>query len=82
HLLIAAGRKPNLENLGLEHAGVEVKDGRLVLDARLRTRNPHIYACGDVAGPYLFTHIAEHQAGVVLRNALFHWPAKVKTDDI
>lgn len=82
HLLIAAGRKPNLENLGLEHAGVEVKDGRLVLDARLRTRNPHIYACGDVAGPYLFTHMAEHQAGVVLRNALFHWPAKVKTDNI
>lgn len=82
HLLIAAGRMPNLENLGLEHAGAEVTAGRLVLDARLRTRNPHIYACGDVAGPYLFTHMAEHQAGVVLRNALFHWPAKAKTDNI
>lgn len=82
HVLIAAGRKPNLEHLGLELAGVELKNGRLVLDARLRTSNQHIYACGDVAGPYLFTHMAEHQAGVVLRNALFHWPAKAQTDNI
>lgn len=82
HLLIAAGRKPNLENLGLEQAGVALENGRLVLDDRLRTSNHHIYACGDVAGPYLFTHMAEHQAGVVLRNALFHWPSKVQTRNI
>ena len=82
HLLIAAGRKPNLENLGLEQAGVALENGRLVLDARLRTSNKNIYACGDVAGPYLFTHMAEHQAGVVLRNALFHWPSKVQTRNI
>ena len=82
HLLIAAGRKPNLENLGLEQAGVALENGRLVLDARLRTSNHNIYACGDVAGPYLFTHMAEHQAGVVLRNALFHWPSKVQTRNI
>lgn len=82
HLLIAAGRKPNLENLGLEQAGVALENGRLVLDARLRTSNKNIYACGDVAGPYLFTHMAEHQAGVVLRNALFHWPSRVQTRNI
>ncbi|CAG0983100.1 dihydrolipoamide dehydrogenase [Myxococcaceae bacterium] len=76
HLLIATGRKPNLDGLGLDQAGVSVTDGRLVLDARLRTANKRIYACGDVAGPYLFTHMAEHQAGIVLRNALFHWPAR------
>lgn len=82
HVLIAAGRQPNLEHLGLELAGVELENGRLVLDARLRTSNKHIYACGDVVGPYLFTHMAEHQAGVVLRNALFHWPAKTQTNNI
>lgn len=82
HLLIAAGRKANLENLGLEMAGIELNNGRLILDARLRTSNKNIYACGDVAGPYLFTHMAEHQAGVVLRNALFHWPGKVQTRNI
>lgn len=76
HLLIATGRKPNLEGLGLEEAGVGVENGRLTLDARLRTTNKRIYACGDVAGPYLFTHMAEHQAGIVLRNALFHWPVR------
>jgi pyruvate/2-oxoglutarate dehydrogenase complex dihydrolipoamide dehydrogenase (E3) component len=78
HLLVATGRKANVEDLGLEAAGVHLENGRLVTDRRLRTSNPRIYACGDVAGPYLFTHMAAHQAGVVLRNALFHWPARVE----
>jgi pyruvate/2-oxoglutarate dehydrogenase complex dihydrolipoamide dehydrogenase (E3) component len=79
HLLVAVGRKPNLEDLGLDAAGVALENGRLALDARLRTANRRIYACGDAAGPFLFTHTAEHQAGVVLKNALFHLPAKVET---
>lgn len=79
HLLIAAGRQPTLDNLGLDAAGVRRDaQGRLLLDRRLRTTNKNIYACGDVTGGYQFTHMAEHQAGVVLRNALFHWPAKVE----
>lgn len=78
HLLIANGRKANVENLGLESAGVRIENGRLVTDRRLRTTNKHIYACGDVVGSYQFTHIAEHHAGVVLRNALFHLPARVE----
>ncbi len=78
HLLVATGRRRNLENLGLEQAGVAVERGRLVLDDRLRTTNRRIYACGDAAGPFLFTHMAEHQATVVLKNALFHWPARVE----
>lgn len=82
HLLIAAGRQANIEGLGLEQAGVESRQGCLILDARLRTTNKHIFACGDVAGPYLFTHMAEHQAGVVLRNTLFHWPSKAQTRSI
>ena len=82
HLLIAVGRQANIENMGLEKAGVAIKNGRLDIDARLRTTNKRIYACGDVAGPYLFTHMAEHQAGIVLRNTLFHLPAKAQTSAI
>ena len=78
HLLLATGRRANVEGLGLEAAGVEVEQGRIRTDRRLRTSNRRIYACGDVTGPYQFTHMAEHQAGVVLRNALFHIPAKVE----
>ena len=76
HLLIATGRQPNIENMSLDKAEVTIEKGRLLIDDRLRTTNKRIFACGDVAGPYLFTHMAEHQAGVVLRNTLFHLPAK------
>ncbi len=79
HLLVTTGRRANVEGLGLEAAGVVLQDGRIRTDARLRTSAPHIFACGDVTGPYQFTHMAEHQAGVVLRNALFRLPAKVET---
>lgn len=79
HLLVAVGRAPNVEDLGLEAAGVALEHGRPKVDARLRTTNRRIYACGDLAGPYLFTHMAEYQAGVVLRNALFHLPARART---
>jgi pyruvate/2-oxoglutarate dehydrogenase complex dihydrolipoamide dehydrogenase (E3) component len=82
HLLIAIGRAPNVEQLGLEAAGVNRENGQLKLDARLRTTNRRIFACGDVAGPYLFTHMAEHQAGVVLRNTLFHLPARAQTQKV
>jgi pyruvate/2-oxoglutarate dehydrogenase complex dihydrolipoamide dehydrogenase (E3) component len=70
HLLLAAGRKANLEGLGLEAAGVEVAHGRIVHED-LRTANPHIYVIGDAAGGHQFTHLAEHHAGVVLRHAIF-----------
>lgn len=79
HLLVAIGRKANTDGLGLEAAGVRMANGRPVLDARLRTSNRRIYACGDVAGPHLFSHMAEHQGGVVLQNALFGLPAKVES---
>lgn len=82
HLLVAAGRKTNIESLNLAAAGVVTDHNSVKTDARLRTTNRSIYACGDVAGPYLFTHMAEHQAGVVLRNALFHLPAKVESSVI
>jgi len=71
HLLLAAGRRPNVEGLGLDAAGVTVANGQITVDAALRTTNPRIYAIGDVAGGYQFTHLAEHHAGIVLRHAIF-----------
>jgi pyruvate/2-oxoglutarate dehydrogenase complex dihydrolipoamide dehydrogenase (E3) component len=82
HLLVAAGRKMNIEDLGLDAAGVAVEKGRIVSDARLRTTQKHIYVCGDAAGALQFTHVAEHHAGVVLRNAIFKLPAKAQTQNI
>jgi pyruvate/2-oxoglutarate dehydrogenase complex dihydrolipoamide dehydrogenase (E3) component len=77
HLLIAAGRKANVEGLNLEAAGVKFSPKGIQVDARLRTTNKHIYAVGDVTGGYQFTHIAGYHAGIVIRNALFRIPAKV-----
>ncbi|HVA91796.1 MAG TPA: FAD-dependent oxidoreductase [Chloroflexota bacterium] len=73
-LLLALGRRPNVAGLGLEQAGVryELKQG-ITIDPYLRTSAPHILACGDVTGPYQFTHAAGFQAAVAVRNALFPW---------
>jgi pyruvate/2-oxoglutarate dehydrogenase complex dihydrolipoamide dehydrogenase (E3) component len=70
HLLLAAGRKANVENLGLDAAGVTVDDGRIV-HRDLTTTNPSIYVIGDAAGGLQFTHVAEHHAGIILRRAIF-----------
>lgn len=77
HLLVAAGRRVNVEGLGLEEAGIAYGAGGIVVDARLRTSNKRVFAIGDVAGGYQFTHVAGYHAGIVLRNALFRLPAKV-----
>ncbi len=71
HLLLAAGRTANVDGLGLDTADVRVENGRIVLVEGLRTTNRSIYVVGDAAGGHLFTHLAEHHAGIVLRNALF-----------
>jgi pyruvate/2-oxoglutarate dehydrogenase complex dihydrolipoamide dehydrogenase (E3) component len=77
HLLIAAGRQPNLDGLNLEAADVVYGRKGIEVDARLRTTNKKIFAIGDVAGPYQFTHMAGYHAGIVIRNILFKLPAKV-----
>jgi pyruvate/2-oxoglutarate dehydrogenase complex dihydrolipoamide dehydrogenase (E3) component len=71
HLLLAAGRQANIEGLGLEKAGVDVVNGRIVLEDGLVTTNSRVYVVGDVAGGHQFTHVAEHHAGIVLRHAIF-----------
>lgn len=77
HVLVAAGRRPNVEDLGLDAAGIDATPKGITVDSRLRTRNPKVFAIGDVAGGPQFTHIAGYHAGIVIRNALFGLPAKV-----
>ena len=77
HLLVAAGRRPSIEALDLSAAGIAATVKGITVDARLRTTNRRAFAIGDVAGGPQFTHIALYHAGIVIRNALFHLPAKV-----
>ncbi len=70
-VLVAAGRRANVESLQLHRAGVEVRDGLIAVDNRLRTTNPNIYAAGDVCSRLQFTHHADAHARIVVRNALF-----------
>lgn len=76
-ILVAVGRTANTHGYGLEELGVRVeKRGTLAVDGFLRTNIPTIFACGDVAGPYQFTHTASHQAWYAAVNALFGNPLK------
>ncbi len=76
HLLVAVGRTPNIDGLGLEAAGVEHDARGIRVDSRLRTANKRVSAIGDVIGGQQFTHLAAHHAGIVLRNALFRLPVR------
>jgi len=75
-LLVAAGRQANVDGLDLEKAGIDYSAKGIAVDARLRTSNRKVFAVGDVAGGYQFTHVAGYHAGVVIKNALFRIPAK------
>lgn len=77
HILVAAGRLPDIDSLNLSAAGIEHGPSGIKVDARLRTTNKKVFAIGDVCGGPQFTHIAGYQAGIVIRNALFSLPAKV-----
>jgi len=76
HLLLAAGRRPNVTNLGLDAASIAHGPQGITVDARQRTSNTRVFAIGDVAGGPQFTHVAGYHAGIVIRNALFNLPAK------
>ncbi len=75
-LLVATGRKVNLEGLGLENIGVAFDRKGLKLDEKLRTTQKHIFGAGDVTGTYQFTHAAGYEGGIALSNAIFHFPRK------
>ncbi|MEO8198574.1 MAG: mercuric reductase [Thermoanaerobaculia bacterium] len=79
-ILIAVGRRPNVEGLGLEQAGVVVGPQGVEIDDHLRTSQRRIFAVGDVALPYQFTHVADAAARIVIQNALF--PLKKKLSSL
>ena len=78
HLLLAAGRVPASDGLGLEAAGVACNGKAIAIDARCRTSNRRIYAIGDVTGGPQFTHWASHQAVVVIKSMMFRLPARTR----
>ncbi|MHC4365124.1 MAG: dihydrolipoyl dehydrogenase family protein [Planctomycetota bacterium] len=77
-VLVAVGRKPNIDDLALEKAGVDFDSKGIKVDEHLRTTTPNIYAAGDVVPPYLFTHMAEYEAVIATTNASL--PIKQKTN--
>jgi len=79
HLLVAAGRTPNVDGLDLEAAGIKYDRGGIKVSAGLKTTNKRVYAIGDVSGGLQFTHMANYHAGLVIRNALFRMPVKVSS---
>ena len=70
-VLAAIGRAPNTGGLDLEKAGVEYSKTGIKVNGFLQTTNKNIFACGDVVGPYMFSHVASYQAQICVRNALF-----------
>lgn len=82
HLLMAVGRKPNVDRLNLEAAGITPTRGGIKVDASLKTTNKRVYAIGDVAGGLQFTHMAGYHAAVIIKSALFGLPSKAKNDHI
>jgi pyruvate/2-oxoglutarate dehydrogenase complex dihydrolipoamide dehydrogenase (E3) component len=77
-ILVATGRRPNVEEMGLEAIGVEVGENGVTVDGSLRTSAHNVWAAGDVVGPYRFTHVADYQARIAAPNALF--PLRRKVD--
>ena len=71
HLLVATGRTPNADNLGLKEAGVKYDRKGITVNANLKTSNPRIWAIGDVTGGPQFTHVAGYHAGVIIRQICF-----------
>ena len=70
-ILVAAGRRPNIEGLGLDEIGVKVEPGKICVNKKLQTTVNNIFAAGDVVGHYLFTHVAAFQAAQIVRNMFF-----------
>jgi len=75
-VLLSVGRAPNVEDLGLDVAGVDLDAAGVKVDDRMRTTNRRVFACGDVASRYKFTHAADAQARIVIQNALFFGRAR------
>lgn len=82
HLLVASGRWPNVVGLGLDAAGIKFDEHGITVDKGLKTTNRRVYAIGDVAGGLELAHATDHQAGLVVRNALFRLPVSFDPEAI
>lgn len=83
HLLVAAGRKPTVDGLGLDAARIKYDRGGIAVNRKLKTSNRRVYAIGDcAAGQLQFTHAANYHAGLALRGALFRLPVRVNNDAV
>lgn len=79
-IMVSVGRRPNIDGLRLENAGVEIEPQRVNTNEYLQTSVRHIFAAGDVTAHFQFTHMADYEAQVVIQNAFVPWPFKKKTD--
>ena len=77
HCLVATGRQANISQLNLMAAGIKASDSGIIVNPRLQTSNRRVYAVGDVINTYNFTHAAEYEAGIVIKNIIFGLRAKV-----
>lgn len=82
HLLVAAGRRPNLLSLNLDAAGIEFTTRGIAVDRFLRSSNKRVFAIGDCIGGYQFTHVAGYHASLVIRNSIFRLRSTIKTIQI
>ena len=82
HLLVAVGRVPAIDDLGLEAARIRATPKGITVNAGLRTSNRRVFAIGDAAGQGQFTHLAGYHAGIVVRSAVLGLPARTRTDHI
>lgn len=79
HLLVAAGRRANINALGLSDANIKTTARGIVVDRFLKTSNPRVFAIGDCTGGYQFTHVAGYHAGLAIRNSLFRLRSPLET---
>ena len=82
HLLVATGRKPSLDTINLSAANVATGAHGIVVNHKLRTSNPKIYAIGDVAGAMAFTHVASYHASLLIKHLIFRLPVKARYNTI
>ncbi|MBT8118587.1 MAG: NAD(P)/FAD-dependent oxidoreductase [Gammaproteobacteria bacterium] len=79
-LLVAIGRRPVVDSLNLDQAGIDFTAQGITVNRKMQTSNRKVFACGDVTGEMPLTHVAELQAGIVIANLIFKFPKKINYD--
>ncbi|MEO5592517.1 MAG: NAD(P)/FAD-dependent oxidoreductase [Chitinophagaceae bacterium] len=79
-VFVAVGRKIAIKDLGLDQAGIQIKDDKIVVNKYLQTTNKYVYTCGDASGSLMFSHAAEQQARLLLNNFFSPFKKKLNND--